>query len=115
GAGRSSNRLLIAGNPAADRLWPVSHRRRCHTHAVACGGCPLPLRSENRETRSAASAIIRRMDMDDDACYRAIATRDPRFDGRLFVAVTTTGVYCRPFCPAPTPKRENVRFFPTAA
>jgi AraC family transcriptional regulator of adaptative response / DNA-3-methyladenine glycosylase II len=55
------------------------------------------------------------MDMDDDACCRAIATRDHRFDGRLFVAVTTTGIYCRPFCPAPTPKRENVRFFPTAA
>jgi AraC family transcriptional regulator of adaptative response / DNA-3-methyladenine glycosylase II len=55
------------------------------------------------------------MDMDDDACYRAIETRDYRFDGRLFVAVTTTGVYCRPFCPAPTPKRENSRFFPTAA
>lgn len=55
------------------------------------------------------------MDMDDDACYRAIETRDHRFDGRLFVAVTTTKVYCRPFCPAPTPKRENARFFPTAA
>jgi AraC family transcriptional regulator, regulatory protein of adaptative response / DNA-3-methyladenine glycosylase II len=55
------------------------------------------------------------MDMDDDACYRAIETRDHRFDGRLFVAVTTTGVYCRPFCPAPTPRRRNVRFFPTAA
>jgi AraC family transcriptional regulator of adaptative response / DNA-3-methyladenine glycosylase II len=57
----------------------------------------------------------RRMDMDDDACYRAIETRDHRFDGRLFVAVTTTGIYCRPFCPAPTPRRKNVRFFPTAA
>ena len=55
------------------------------------------------------------MDMDDDACYRAIETRDHRFDGRLFVAVTTTGIYCRPFCPAPTPRRENVRFFQTAA
>jgi AraC family transcriptional regulator of adaptative response / DNA-3-methyladenine glycosylase II len=55
------------------------------------------------------------MDMDDDACYRAIETRDHRFDGRLFVAVTTTGIYCRPFCPAPTPRRRNVRFFPTAA
>jgi AraC family transcriptional regulator, regulatory protein of adaptative response / DNA-3-methyladenine glycosylase II len=55
------------------------------------------------------------MDMDDDACYRAIETRDHRFDGRLFVAVTTTGIYCRPFCPARTPKRKNVRFFHTAA
>ena len=55
------------------------------------------------------------MDMDDDACYRAIETRDRRFDGRLFVGVTSTGIYCRPFCPAPTPKRANVRFFPSAA
>ena len=55
------------------------------------------------------------MDMDDDARYRAIETRDRRFDGRLFVAVTTTGIYCRPFCPAPTPRRRNVRFFATAA
>ncbi len=53
--------------------------------------------------------------MDDDACYRAIETRDRRFDGRLFVAVTSTGIYCRPFCPAPTPKRKNARFFTTAA
>jgi len=55
------------------------------------------------------------MDLDDDACYRAMATRDPRFDGRLFVGVRTTGIYCRPICPARTPKRQNVRFFPTAA
>ncbi len=55
------------------------------------------------------------MDMDDDACYRALCTRDARFDGRLFVGVKTTGIYCRPICPARTPKRENVRFYPTAA
>jgi len=55
------------------------------------------------------------MDMDDNACYRVIETRDRRFDGRLFVAVTTTGIYCRPFCPAPTPRRNHVRFYPTAA
>ncbi|HEY1750229.1 MAG TPA: AlkA N-terminal domain-containing protein [Caulobacteraceae bacterium] len=53
--------------------------------------------------------------MDDDACYRALSTRDARFDGRLFVAVKTTGIYCRPICPARTPKRQNVRFYPTAA
>lgn len=55
------------------------------------------------------------MDLDPRACYRAITTRDARFDGRLFVGVRTTGVYCRPICPARTPKREHVQFFPTAA
>jgi AraC family transcriptional regulator, regulatory protein of adaptative response / DNA-3-methyladenine glycosylase II len=55
------------------------------------------------------------MDVDRTACYRAISTRDARFDGRLFVAVKTTGIYCRPICPARTPKFENVSFFPSAA
>lgn len=55
------------------------------------------------------------MDMDRLACYRAISTRDARFDGRLFVGVKTTGVYCRPICPARTPKFENVSFFAAAA
>lgn len=53
--------------------------------------------------------------LDPDACYRAIASRDPRFDGRFFTGVTTTGIYCRPVCPARTPKRENVLFFACAA
>jgi AraC family transcriptional regulator of adaptative response / DNA-3-methyladenine glycosylase II len=55
------------------------------------------------------------MDMDRTACYRAISTRDARFDGRLFVGVKTTGIYCRPICPARTPKFENVWFYPSAA
>src|SRR4051812_34411420 len=55
------------------------------------------------------------MELDQDACYRAMATRDARFDGRLFVAVHTTGIYCRPICPARTPKRQNVLFFASAA
>src|SRR5690348_15214319 len=56
------------------------------------------------------------MDMPaDDICYRALRTRDPRFDGRLFVGITSTGIYCRPICPARTAKRENCRFFPSAA
>lgn len=46
---------------------------------------------------------------------RARLSRDPRFDGRFFIAVTSTGIYCRPICPAPSPKRANVRYFPTAA
>lgn len=55
------------------------------------------------------------MTTDDDAFYRALATRDSRFDGRVFVGVRTTGIYCRPVCPARTPRRENATFFPTAA
>src|SRR5499427_8633083 len=50
-----------------------------------------------------------------DVCYRALSTRDVRFDGRLFVGITTTGIYCRPICPARTARRENCRFFPSAA
>jgi AraC family transcriptional regulator, regulatory protein of adaptative response / DNA-3-methyladenine glycosylase II len=54
--------------------------------------------------------------MDDpDACYRAVKSRDSRFDGWLFTGVRTTGIYCRPSCPAMTPKRGNVTFFPSAA
>jgi AraC family transcriptional regulator, regulatory protein of adaptative response / DNA-3-methyladenine glycosylase II len=59
--------------------------------------------------------MILTMDMDRTACYRAISTRDARFDGRLFVGVKTTGVYCRPICPARTPKFENTSFYPSAA
>lgn len=55
------------------------------------------------------------MDMDRIACYRAISTRDIRFDGRLFIGVKTTGIYCRPICPARTPKFENVSFYASAA
>ncbi len=52
---------------------------------------------------------------DDDVCYRAVRGRDARFDGWFFTAVTSTGIYCRPSCPALTPRRENVRFFASAA
>ncbi len=55
------------------------------------------------------------MDREFDVRYRALRSRDRRFDGQFFVAVTSTGVYCRPSCPAITPKCENVRFYPTAA
>jgi AraC family transcriptional regulator of adaptative response / DNA-3-methyladenine glycosylase II len=53
--------------------------------------------------------------LDADACYQALKARDARFDGRLFVGVTSTGIYCRPVCPASTAKRENCRFFASAA
>lgn len=53
--------------------------------------------------------------LDQEACYRAVLTRDLRFDGRFFTCVKTTGIYCRPVCPARTPKRENMRFVASAA
>ncbi|MCX5371751.1 DNA-3-methyladenine glycosylase 2 family protein [Streptomyces sp. NBC_00103] len=52
---------------------------------------------------------------DQDTQYEAVRSRDARFDGEFFFAVETTGIYCRPSCPAVTPKRHNVRFFATAA
>jgi AraC family transcriptional regulator of adaptative response / DNA-3-methyladenine glycosylase II len=52
---------------------------------------------------------------DRDACYRALQSRDSRFDGLLFVGVTSTGIYCRPVCPARTPKFDHCRFFGSAA
>ena len=55
------------------------------------------------------------MDLDHDACYRAICQRESRFDGRFFTGVKTTGIYCRPVCPARVPLSRNVIFFPTAA
>ncbi|MFI7212245.1 AlkA N-terminal domain-containing protein [Micromonospora maritima] len=55
------------------------------------------------------------MELDFERCYRAVDSRDPRFDGWFYTGVTSTGIYCRPSCPAMTPKRQNVRFFPSAA
>ena len=52
---------------------------------------------------------------DFEHCYRAVQSRDPRFDGWFFTAVSTTGIYCRPSCPARTPAREHVRFYQSAA
>jgi AraC family transcriptional regulator of adaptative response / DNA-3-methyladenine glycosylase II len=50
-----------------------------------------------------------------DICYRAVSSRDARFDGWFVMGVQTTGIYCRPSCPAMTPRRANVAFYPTAA
>src|SRR3954470_14377653 len=55
------------------------------------------------------------MDLEHDACYRAITLRDARFDGRFFTGVKTTGIYWRAVCPAGPPPSNNVTFYPTAA
>src|SRR5207248_11132361 len=53
--------------------------------------------------------------LDRRALDRARRSRDPRFDGKFFIGVTSTGIYCRPICPVRSPKRENIRYYPTAA
>src|SRR6478609_6453476 len=55
------------------------------------------------------------MTLDSHTCYRALRARDARFDGRFFVAVSSTRIYCRPVCTVKPPRRENCRFFPSAA
>jgi AraC family transcriptional regulator of adaptative response / DNA-3-methyladenine glycosylase II len=70
--------------------------------------------SEIRQTGREERAIMAPVE-DFDFCYRAASAKDARFDGWFFTAVTSTGIYCRPSCPAMTPKRANVRFYPTAA
>ena len=54
------------------------------------------------------------MEHEERRLYKALAARDPRFDGVFFVGVTSTGIYCRPICPVKTPKEANCRFFDTA-
>ena len=55
------------------------------------------------------------MTLDDQRCWQAADAKDARFDGWVFCGVTSTGIYCRPSCPARTPKRQNLRYYPSAA
>ena len=77
-----------------------------------------PIVSENGETSRVVQVLLSphsAMDLDREACYRAVKARDRRFDGRFFTGVVSTGVFCRSICPARTPRFENCVFFPTAA
>src|SRR5688572_18841870 len=71
--------------------------------------------SENGERSPPHGRIMGTMLLDSDQCYRALVSHDARFDGRFFVGVGTTGIYCRPVCTARTPHRHNCSFFPSAA
>ena len=55
------------------------------------------------------------MKLSDDQCYRIINARDARYDGHLYVGVLSTGIYCRPVCPAIRPRPDSCRFFANAA
>ena len=71
--------------------------------------------SENGEQALAFPATMPSMTLDTATCYRALRARDARFDGRFFVAVSSTRIYCRPVCTVKPPRRENCRFYPSAA
>src|SRR5215471_21453670 len=60
------------------------------------------------------AVMLEHFTLDDQVAYRALAARDPRFDGVFFLGVTSTGIYCRPICPVKTPQRKNCRFFASA-
>ena len=77
-------------------------------------GCP-DTTSENGESASAVLGHNPSMPLDSDACYRALTAHDPRFDGRFYVGVSTTRIYCRPVCTVRLPRRENCHFFASAA
>src|SRR5215510_9949430 len=68
-----------------------------------------------RAPRAASGHRTSMTPLDPDACYRAVLARDARFDGVFFVGVKTTGIYCRPICPARTPGRDRCQFYRTAA
>jgi AraC family transcriptional regulator of adaptative response / DNA-3-methyladenine glycosylase II len=58
---------------------------------------------------------VKETELDWHICSRARLSRDARFDGKFFIGVSGSGVYCRPICPAPTAKEKNCRYFATAA
>src|SRR3954462_2392420 len=77
------------------RKPPVSSPGRCHARAM--------------------TTVLERGQLDAEHCYRAVTSRDPRFDGWFVTAVHSTGIYCRPSCPARTPLQRNVSFHTTSA
>ncbi|MFE8645424.1 DNA-3-methyladenine glycosylase 2 family protein [Sphingomonas sp. NCPPB 2930] len=76
---------------------------------------PSPTAHADRTDGGATPIGSRPAAPDGDACYRALAAHDARFDGSFFTGVTSTGIYCRPVCRVRTPRRENCRFFTLAA
>ena len=106
-----------AGKNALRHLrWPAegsadeSDDRRAARRSTSGGA-----RVRKRPAPESAARYNQDMSLSDEVCYRAVASRDARFDGRFFTGVTTTGIYCRPVCPSRTPRREHARFFRCAA
>ncbi len=107
-------RLGVGDGPAAGANRSPDRRvRRATVMAGAGGGPGLDVR--NPPDGRPRVWHLGCVDIDAQRCWQAVEAGDPRFDGWFYCAVTSTGIYCRPSCPARTPKRANVRFFATAA
>ncbi len=74
-----------------------------------------PKVASRRGDTALSNSWMTAMALDTDRMYRAMVSRDRRFEGQFVVGVRTTGIYCRPGCPARIPRRENVRFYPCTA
>jgi len=91
---------------------------RCAAFIEACYASAMQVRKRpvgDPSSAYAAQSMQRFLDLDIHALDRARLSRDSRFDGKFFIAVTSTGIYCRPICPVRSPKRDNIRYYPTAA
>src|SRR5579859_5198177 len=85
-----------------------------HRRSRGPGDGPMTM-SDIRQPPAPRCGRLGSVDMDGDRAWQAVEAGDARFDGWIYCGVTSTGIYCRPSCPARTPKREHVRFFATAA
>ena len=108
--------LRVRSGAAARRDRRADPRPLALTSATATSGLARrrPKTASRRRPRTGMLGVVSRP-LDPERCYRAVAGRDARFDGWFFTAVHTTGIYCRPSCPARTPLARNVSFFTTAA
>src|SRR6202021_646831 len=94
----------------------VGHSMAPRNRPTARFAPPRPnIEGRKRAVFAARIGYSAAMELDSDACFRAVRARDRRFDGRFFVGIASTHVYCRPICPARPPKRENTRFYTSAA
>ena len=96
----------------------------CHVSDISRAAPEHALKTRHRESIHVrirpirlcnCAMLVLLMDLDLRICSQARLSRDPHFDGRFFIGVRSSGVYCRPICPARTAREENVRYFPTAA
>src|SRR4051812_21741675 len=109
----TSSLLVAARGPGTPRrgraaFWADPHRQR--ESDVVKRSCPIPASFSPPDVLSSTP-----MQLDTEHCHQAFESKDARFDGWFFAGVSSTGIYCRPSCPARTPKRENRRYFLTAA